>query len=193
MSASFNNFPVGLAKGIKMLVLDVDGVLTEGQIFMDGRGEESKAFNVRDGHGIKMLQRAGIQIAILTGRNSPVVECRARDLGIEHVIQGSLRKADGIKILCEQAGIAASDCAYMGDDVIDLPAMKSCRLTMAPSDAHAGVLEKVDWVAGAIGGRGAVRQAAEGLILANGYWEKIINEAYGLTPEECGWPADFSE
>lgn len=187
MSDSFSTFPFELAENIEMLVLDVDGVMTEGQIIMDDRGEESKAFNVRDGHGIKMLQRTGINVAILTGRSSNVVECRARDLGIEFVVQGSLRKADGIKTLCEQAGISPDRCAYMGDDVIDLPAMQQCSLTMAPADSHQGVLKKVNWVSGFHGGRGAVRQAAEGLILASGYWERVVKEAYGLEPEDCGW------
>ena len=187
MSDSYVSFPFELAKSIEMLVLDVDGVLTEGQIVMDDHGEESKAFNVRDGHGIKMLQRTGISVAILTGRSSKVVECRARDLGIEYVVQGSLRKADGIRTLCELAGITPQKCAYMGDDVIDMPAMQQCGLTMAPADAHAGVLKKVHWVSACNGGRGAVRQAAEGLILANGFWDKVVKDAYGLTPEDCGW------
>jgi len=189
MSDSFSSFPFDKAKGVRMLILDVDGVLTEGQIFMDKNGDESKAFNVRDGHGIKMLQRTGIRIGILTGRTSEVVERRASDLGIEHVVQGSLRKADGILTLCEKAGIDASECAYMGDDVVDLPAMQKCRLTLAPVDAHPGVLARVDWVSGNAGGRGAVRQAAEGLILAGGFWDKVVREAYGLTPQDCGWPA----
>ncbi len=187
MSETYSMFPFELAHGIEMLVLDVDGVMTEGQIVMDDRGEESKAFNVRDGHGIKMLQRTGILVAILTGRSSKVVECRARDLGIEYVVQGSLRKADGLRALCEQAGTSPDRCAYMGDDVIDLPAMELCSLTMAPADAHRGVLKKVDWVAGYNGGKGAVRQATEGMVLANGYWDKVIKEAYGLEPEDCGW------
>lgn len=189
MSSSFNSFPVEVAQGIKMLILDVDGVMTRGEIVMDDRDEESKAFNVRDGHGIKMLQRTGIVVAILTGRKSEVVAHRARDLGIEYVVQGSLRKADGIRALCEQAGITADACAYMGDDVIDLPAMKQCRLSMAPMDAHNGVLNSVDWIAGYKGGSGAVRQAAEGLILANGFWDQVVKEAYDLKPEDCGWPA----
>lgn len=172
-----------------MLILDVDGVLTEGQIFMDKNGDESKGFNVRDGHGIKMLQRAGIQVGILTGRSSAVVERRARDLGIEHVVQGSLRKGDGIRTLCEMAGIDAADCAYMGDDVVDLPAMELCRLTMSPLDSHPAMQKKVDWISGYGGGKGAVRQAAEGLILAGGFWQKVIFDAYGLTPQDCGWPA----
>jgi len=188
MSASFNTFPFDRCGGIAMLILDVDGVLTAGEIFMDNNGDEIKAFNVRDGHGIKMLQRTGIRIGILTGRSSKVVEKRARELGIEHVVQGSLRKADGIHILCQQAGIEPGDCAYMGDDVVDLPAMAQCRLTMAPADAHPGVLGRVDWVAGYAGGRGAVRQAAEGLILATGFWEQVVTDGYGLSPEDCGWP-----
>jgi len=188
MSEAYNSFPLDLAKGIEMLVLDVDGVMTEGQIIMDDRGEESKAFNVRDGHGIKMLQRTGIHVAILTGRSSQVVANRARDLGIEFVVQGSLRKADGIDELCRQAGIAADACAYMGDDVIDLPAMAKCAFSMAPTDAHPGVIKKVDWVSDCCGGKGAVRQATEGLILASGLWNRVIEEAYGLTPQDCGWP-----
>ncbi|MDX8403894.1 MAG: HAD-IIIA family hydrolase [Mariprofundaceae bacterium] len=188
LSRSFNSFPVDLARGINMLILDIDGVMTRGEIVMNDRGEESKAFSVRDGHGIKMLQRTGIQVAILTGRKSEVVAHRARDLGIEHVVQGSLRKADGIKDLCKQAGISADACAYMGDDVIDIPAMQQCRLSMAPVDAHKGVLNIVDWVAGYEGGAGAVRQAAEGFILANGFWDKVVKEAYNLKPEDCGWP-----
>jgi len=188
MNRSYETFPLQKAKQIKMLILDVDGVMTEGKVEMNHNGEESKAFNVRDGHGIKMLQRAGIQVAILTGRTSRAVEHRARDLGIDHVVQGSVRKADGIKQLCEEAEIDASQCAYMGDDVVDLPAMAACRLTMAPSDADRGVLKRVDWISAYAGGRGAVRQAAEGLILANGYWQKVLTDAYGLTPEDCGWP-----
>ncbi|MFC1567978.1 KdsC family phosphatase [Pseudomonadota bacterium] len=188
MNHSYDVFPLQKGRRIKMLILDVDGVMTEGKVEMDHNGEESKAFNVRDGHGIKMLQRAGIKVAILTGRTSRVVEHRARDLGIDHVVQGSLRKADGLKQLCAEAGVDAGQCAYMGDDVVDLPAMAACTLTMAPSDADRGVLKRVDWVSAYAGGRGAVRQAAEGLLLATGCWQKVVTEAYDLSPEDCGWP-----
>jgi len=187
MSIHDQTFPMDLAKGIRMLVLDIDGVMTAGQIFITDAGEQIKAFNVRDGHGLKMLQRAGIEVAILTGRTSKVVELRAKELGIEHVIQGSLRKADGMQVLCEQAGVEASDCAYMGDDVIDLPAMRLCRLSMAPSDAYKAVQKQVDWVAACAGGAGAVRQACEGLILANGQWQDVLGEPYGVSPTESGW------
>jgi len=184
---SYGLFPLELAKGIKMLVLDVDGVLTEGHVTMTDMGDEIKNFNVRDGHGIKMVQRAGIEVAILTGRKSKVVAHRASDLGIKFVIQGSLRKADGLSELCKLSGIQPTDCAYMGDDVIDLPAMTSCRLQTAPVNAHQGVIHKAMWVSGFGGGNGAVRQLCEGLILANGGWPRIVEEAYGLKPDECGW------
>ena len=184
---AYKLFPLDLAKGIKMLVLDVDGVLTEGHVTMTDNGDEIKNFNVRDGHGIKMLQRTGIEVAILTGRQSKVVAHRAADLGINYVIQGSLRKADGLAALCTQAGIQPEDCAYMGDDVIDLPAMSLCRLQTAPNNAHQGTLQKAMWVSDYQGGNGAVRQLCEGLILANGGWKTIVEDAYGLTSEECGW------
>ncbi|MDQ6956343.1 MAG: HAD-IIIA family hydrolase [Mariprofundaceae bacterium] len=187
MSHSYQSFPMNLAKNIRMLVLDVDGVLTAGQIFLTDECEQIKAFNVRDGHGIKLLQRMGIEVAILTGRTSKVVEHRTQELGIKHLIQGSLRKADGIAVLCEKAGIQASDCAYMGDDVIDLPAMDVCRFSMAPADAHQGVQSKVDWVSSYTGGNGAVRQACEGLIIANNAWDEIMQTPYGVSAQESGW------
>lgn len=187
MDHSPEAFPFERAKGIRMLILDVDGVMTDGTIVMDRDGEETKGFNVRDGHGIKMLQRAGIKLAILTGRTSGVVAARARDLGIEHVVQGSLRKSEGLDRLIEESGIPAEDCAYMGDDVVDLPAMRRCRLGFTPADAHASLLKAADWVAGCAGGKGAVRQAAEALILANGAWQSVVQEPYGVSPADCGW------
>ena len=181
------NFPLHEARGVRMLVLDVDGVMTEGSIIMDNRGEEWKGFNVRDGHGIKMLQRAGIAVAILTGRTSGVVASRARDLGIEHVIQGSLKKTEGLDELLAQAGLKASDCAFMGDDIVDLPPMRRCRLGFAPRDAHVSVSGAAHWVADYDGGRGAVRQVAEGLILANDAWQAVVETPYGVSPADCGW------
>ncbi len=185
--SAYQSFPLQKAKGIKMLVLDVDGVLTEGHVTMTDNGEEIKNFNVRDGHGIKMVQRAGIEVAILTGRKSKVVAHRASDLGIQYLIQGSLRKADGLKDLCAQAAISPEDCAYMGDDVIDLPAMMQCRLKTAPTNAHSSVLKKAEWVSDCKGGLGAVRQLCEGLILANDAWQDVFGDAYDVSPEESGW------
>jgi 3-deoxy-D-manno-octulosonate 8-phosphate phosphatase (KDO 8-P phosphatase) len=181
------DFPLHKAKGIRMLILDVDGVMTAGNIIMDHSGEEWKAFNVRDGHGIKMLQRAGIRLAILTGRTSGVVASRARELGIEYVVQGSLKKSEGLDALLGEAGLSAADCAYMGDDIVDLPPMRRCRLSFAPRDAHAAVLKAVDWVSDCDAGRGAVRQVIEGLILANDAWPSVVEGPYGVTPADCGW------
>lgn len=181
------DFPFEKAADIRMLILDVDGVMTDGSIVMDKNGDEHKAFNVRDGHGIKMLQRAGIQIAIITGRSSPVVQARASDLSIEYVIQKCLNKAEGLTRLEQESGIAAAHCAMMGDDVIDLPPMYKCGLSLAPADAHISVANHVDWISDLPGGRGAIRQAAEALLIAQNSWQEIVFNRYSITPEDCGW------
>jgi len=181
------DFPFEKASRIRLLILDVDGVMTDGSIVMDQHGDEWKAFNVRDGHGIKMLQRAGIQIAIITGRTSKVVAARAHDLGIAFVIQGCLNKAEGLSTLEQQSGIAAEHCAMMGDDVLDLPPMYQCGLSLAPADAHQAVLSYADWISDSEGGRGAIRQAAEALILATGAWGAVIASRYRISPADCGW------
>jgi len=170
-----------------MLILDVDGVLTDGRIIIGDEGEEFKGFNVRDGHGVKMLQRCGIKVGILTGRTSGVVEHRARELGIEAVVQGSLNKSEGLDALLAQANVAAESCAYMGDDVVDLPAMGRCHLGLAPNDAHRSVIEKAHWLSDYGSGRGAVRQAAEGLILASGNWVRVVEQPYGVSSADAGW------
>lgn len=181
------DFPFEKAADIRMLILDVDGVMTDGSIIMDGAGNELKAFNVRDGHGIKLLQRAGIEVAIITGRSSRVVAARAADLGIKYVIQGCLNKNEGLSELEQQSGVAADHCAMMGDDVLDLPPMYRCALALAPADAHPAVCAYVDWISDANGGRGAIRQAAEGLILAIGAWDKVIESRYNTSPAASGW------
>lgn len=187
MSSKGFDFPQAKARHIRMLILDVDGVLTDGSIIMDKSGDEIKAFNVRDGHGIKLLQRAGIEVAIITGRSSAVVAARAADLGIRQVIQGSLNKTEGLAELLAATGRKAEECAMLGDDVVDLPPMYQCALRLAPADAHAAVLAKVDWISDFTGGHGAVRQAAEGLILATGQWQTVIGERYSVSPADCGW------
>ncbi|MDX8408606.1 MAG: HAD family hydrolase [Mariprofundales bacterium] len=180
-------FPFELASSIDMLVLDVDGVLTDGRITIDDAGLESKSFNVRDGHGIKLLQRAGVAVAILTGRNSEVVKHRATELGITHITQGCKNKAEGLQQLSIIADVATSRCAMMGDDIVDLPAMRLCSLALAPSDAHIAVRHHAHWFSRHRGGRGAVRQVCEGIILARKQWQAVIGEPYGLAPKDCGW------
>jgi len=189
MNRGYENFPIGSAGDIRLLVLDVDGVLTNGRIILTDGNEQLKGFDVRDGHGLKLLQRADIKIAILTGRTSKVVEHRARELGIEYVVQGSKNKSEGLDEILAKVSVSENVCAYMGDDIVDLPAMRRCRLGLAPADAHPAVLEKAQWISDFAGGRGAARQACEGLILASGTWQQVMTEPYGVSPADCGWPS----
>lgn len=181
------DFPFARARNIRMLILDVDGVLTDGSIIMDDDGRELKAFNVRDGHGIKMLQRAGIEVGIITGRSSHVVAARAKDLGIRHLLQGCTDKSESLLRLSKESGVDVRHCAFMGDDVLDIPPMRRCALSLSPEDAALPVRNMVDWVSSFPGGRGAVRQAAEGLILAVDRWQEVIASRYGVSPADCGW------
>ncbi|MFY9398538.1 MAG: HAD-IIIA family hydrolase [Desulfomonilia bacterium] len=159
---------------IRMLVLDADGVLTDGRILYTDDGGEIKAFHVRDGHGIKLLIRAGIGVAIITGRISRAVEHRARDLGIEHLVQGAKDKRSALLELSRQVGIEPAEMAYMGDDVVDLPAMALCGLSIAPGDAAEMVRQKADIVTEAHGGKGAVREAVELILGRLGLFEKAM-------------------
>ncbi|MEK8089949.1 HAD-IIIA family hydrolase [Thermithiobacillus plumbiphilus] len=159
---------------IRVLALDVDGVLTDGSIFMDNLGQEYKAFHVRDGHGLKLLQRAGIQIALITGRSSGVVEARARDLGITYVYQGALDKRLPFVELKKSTGVADHEIAYMGDDVVDLPILSRVGLAAAPADAHEAVLEQVQFVSRHAGGRGAVRELCDLLLRGQGRMDELM-------------------
>jgi len=188
MKTAYQSFPLERAGNIKLLILDVDGVLTDGRIILGEHAEEHKMFNVRDGHGIKLAQRADIQVAILTGRTSGAVSQRARELDINLLIQGSHNKLEGLNCLLGETGLDTSCCAYMGDDIVDLPAMRRCQLQMTPADAHPAVARHSDWISDFCGGNGAVRQAIEGLILAAGDWHRVIERPYGVSPRQCGWP-----
>ncbi len=159
---------------ISCLVLDVDGVLTDSRIYISDSGEETKAFNSKDGHGLKLLLRMGIEVVILTGRSSRVVEHRAKDLGITHVIQGSKDKRAALIDLAERIGIETIHMAYMGDDVVDLPPMALCGLTFAPADAVDMVRERADVVTVNRGGHGAVREAVEILLKRLGLFEQAM-------------------
>ena len=164
---------------ITCMVFDVDGVLTDGGISITDSGEEIKTFNSRDGHGIKLLMRAGIEVVILTGRTSRVVEHRARELGITHVLQGAKDKKVALLDLAERIGIEPANMAYMGDDVVDLPPMALCGLTFAPADAVDMVRERADVVTALPGGRGAAREAIESLLKRLGLFDKVM-ERYGV-------------
>ena len=145
-------------KKIKLLLLDVDGVLTDGSIMLDGRGNELKAFHVRDGHGIKLAQRAGINVGIITGRKSEVVNIRARELGIEEVHQGAHAKLAVYESLLVKYRMQDEEVSYMGDDVVDLDIMKRAGVAVTVADADPSVKPYADIVTQAEGGRGAVRE-----------------------------------
>ncbi len=162
------------ARRIELVIFDVDGVLTDGSLFIGDDGQEYKAFNSKDGHGIRMLQECGIRAAILTGRQSEVVKHRTRDLGIELVMQGYRDKRPAFEALLKETGLTPEVIAYVGDDVVDLPVMKQVGLAIAVADAHPMVLEHADWVTRADGGRGAARDVCEFLMRARGVLDEKL-------------------
>ncbi|HNU75427.1 MAG: HAD-IIIA family hydrolase [Bacteriovoracaceae bacterium] len=164
---------------IRYLVLDADGVLTDCRLYYTEDGREIKSFNVRDGHGIKLLMRAGIGVAIITGRISKAVEHRAKDLQIEHVVQGAKDKKAALLELARQVGVEPGEMAYMGDDVVDLPAMALCGMSIAPGDAADMVRDRADIVTSQPGGHGAVREAAEIILKRLGLFEKAMERYVG--------------
>lgn len=164
------------AKKIKLLILDVDGVMTDGSIILDNDGNEYKRFHVRDGHGIKMLQRAGIVVGIITGRKSKVVEIRARELGIEEVYQRIFQKSAVYEELLKKYKCTDENAAFMGDDIVDQELLKRAGLTAAPSDAEEEVKELADLVMKRGGGRGAVREFTDLILKASGLWERVSGE-----------------
>ncbi|MBN1572314.1 MAG: HAD-IIIA family hydrolase [Deltaproteobacteria bacterium] len=162
------------ASKVKILIMDVDGVLTDGRIVIDDKGIESKFFDVRDGHGIKMLGRAGIKTAIVTGRNSKVVKHRARELSIDYIYQGAIKKGETVENILKQTGLTGGDAAYVGDDLIDIPAMKLVGFAVAVADSVDEVLKTADIITEKPGGRGAVREVVEFILKSQGIWEEAI-------------------
>ena len=165
------------ARGIRLLALDVDvdvdGILTDGLIYYGNTGEELKAFNIRDGLGIKLLQQADVKVAIITGRQSELVARRAGELGITAVMQGREDKRQALLELCQNEQMAIEDCAYMGDDLPDLGAVSSAGHGMTAADGNLEVRDKADWISSFNGGYGAVREACEFILHAKGEWAKL--------------------
>ena len=168
-----------IAKKIKLVCLDVDGVLTDGSIIISGQGELFKQFYVRDGLGIKFLQDCGIQVAICTGRQSDIVIERAKELGITLLMQGQKDKREGLAEICRQAGVSPEETAYMGDDIPDLECMREVGIPVCPADAAAEVIEASRYVSEFRGGEGAVRDIVEQVLRARGDWAK---NSEGVTP-----------
>jgi 3-deoxy-D-manno-octulosonate 8-phosphate phosphatase (KDO 8-P phosphatase) len=167
-----------IAKNLKMLILDVDGVLTDGGIILDNEGNEYKAFHVRDGHGIKMLIRAGVHVAIITGRHSKVVERRAHELGITEVFQKCFDKRVVYRKLVEQYGLKENEVAYIGDDIVDAPIMAMAGLPIAVADATEEAKKYALIVTKSRGGRGAVREVTDFILKAKGLWQRMFDEYF---------------
>lgn len=159
---------------IRLLCLDVDGVLTDGSVLIDDHGVETKRFFVRDGTAIRMWQRAGGMIAIITGRRGEALRHRARELGIEHLVEGVDRKGEAFSVLLGDLGVAADATAMVGDDLPDLPILERCGYPVAVRDAAPEVVEAACHVTTAAGGRGAVREVVELLLKAKGDWESSV-------------------
>jgi len=160
-------------EAVKLLVLDVDGVMTDGRLYYHDDGTESKAFDVRDGHGIKMLKQAGIETALISGRSSPLVEKRAADLGIKDVVQGVRDKVPVLEKLLSEKKVKIEETAYVGDDVVDLPVMNRVRFAVAVANASEYLFDIAHYVTLARGGRGAVREVAELILGVQNKWDKV--------------------
>jgi 3-deoxy-D-manno-octulosonate 8-phosphate phosphatase (KDO 8-P phosphatase) len=158
--------PTALAK-IELLVLDVDGVLTDGRLYFGAKGEVLKVFHVRDGHGIKLLLNAGIQVAAVSGRRSPAVTTRMRELGVTHVVQGCVDKVAALHRLAKRLKLDPLSCACIVDDTPDLALMSAVGFAAAVADAHPLVKSAAHWVASTAGGRGAVRELCDALLRAH--------------------------
>ena len=162
-------------EAVRLLILDVDGVLTDGRIIMDDNGREIKQFDVRDGHGLKLLIRYGIGVVLLTGRKSAVVEHRARELGIEEVHQGIWNKVEVSESILHNRDLRYDQVAFMGDDIVDIPLLRKVGFSVAVADAVEEVKHIVDYVTQKKGGRGAVREVCEIILLAQDKWADVAS------------------
>lgn len=162
------------ATRIKLLAFDIDGVLTDGRLYYGDKGEVFKVFNVHDGFGIKLAKLSGIEVAIISSRKSEMVAARAADLGITHVYQGVPNKRTLLAGLLEKVGFGWPGVAFMGDDLVDLPAMLRSGMAIAPANAHPQVKERAHYVTQACGGEGAVREAIEYILSAQGKLESMF-------------------
>ncbi len=162
------------AARVRLVVFDVDGVLTDGSLFLGDDGEEYKAFHSRDGHGMNMLRKSGVEIGIITGRTSRVVEHRMASMGIEHIYQGQLDKLPAFEDLLAKLALAPDEVAYVGDDVVDLPIMVRVGFAVAVADAHPLVARHAHWQTAQPGGRGAARDVCELILDARGALDGLL-------------------
>lgn len=165
------------AANVELVVFDVDGVLTDGSIYIGDNGQEFKVFHARDGHGMKMLMGAGVDICIVTARTSNAVTVRMENLGIAHVYQGQFDKLQAIEDISKKLGLTYAEIAFVGDDVIDLPAMSKVGLAIAVADAHPFVKRHSHWQTPSSGGRGAAREVCDLIIEGHGLLDSAL-ESY---------------
>lgn len=165
---------VSKGEHIRVLLLDVDGVMTDGEIIYSDTGTETKAFNVKDGLGIKLLMNAGVTVGIITGRRSGALLHRCADLGIDLIYDGIQNKGAIIDAVVSRTGVQASELAFVGDDLPDIPLLKKVGLAIAVADAHDAVKQVADWVTTKKGGHGAVREVCESILAAKGLLEDCI-------------------
>ena len=163
------------AQKLKLLILDVDGVLTDGKLFFDNQGNEYKSFHARDGHGIKLLRQTGVEVAVISGRKSNSVALRMKNLGIEHVYQGHENKQAAFNEIIEKMGIMPEQAAHVGDDLLDLPIMTRVGFAIAVSDANFAVKQRADWCTTLSGGHGAVREVCDFIMQAQGHFDEVVN------------------
>jgi 3-deoxy-D-manno-octulosonate 8-phosphate phosphatase (KDO 8-P phosphatase) len=162
------------AKKLKLLILDVDGVLTDGRLFFDSQGTEYKCFHARDGHGIKLLKQSGVAIAVISGRKSNSVAIRMKNLGVDYVYQGHEDKVAAFNEIIQALSIKPEQAAHVGDDLIDLPIMPRVGLSIAVNDANFAVKEYADWCTETPGGLGAVREVCDFIMQAQGTFEDVL-------------------
>jgi 3-deoxy-D-manno-octulosonate 8-phosphate phosphatase (KDO 8-P phosphatase) len=162
-----------------MMIFDVDGVLTDGRVIYHDDGSETKAFDVQDGHGIKLLQRAGLEVALITGRYCRAVEHRARGLGIQRVYQDAKVKLEVYQRILAETGFTDEEVGYMGDDLIDIPVMRRVGFAVAVPNASSHVLPHAHYVTRASGGWGACREVCELILHTQGLWESVTARYFG--------------
>jgi 3-deoxy-D-manno-octulosonate 8-phosphate phosphatase (KDO 8-P phosphatase) len=170
---------------VKLMIFDVDGVLTDGRVIYADDGSELKEFDARDGHGIKLLQRAGIDVALISGRACKAVEHRARGLGISRVCQGAKVKTEAYEQLLADTGFKEYETGYMGDDLIDIPVMRRAGFSVAVPDGARHIFPYAHYITTAAGGRGAAREICEMILEAKGLWESVIERYVTEPPEQA--------
>ena len=167
-------------EGIKLMIFDVDGVLTDGSLYYGPSGEAIKRFNVMDGLGIKFLQKFGILTAIISARQSPIVQARATDLGINHVFQGSHNKQAALTLLLAQTGFNLIECAYLADDVVDLPLLTQVGFAAVVPNCHIELRQYAHYITKATGGNGAAREVCDMLLQAQGHYPAAVASVAGI-------------